>query len=179
MSHPRWCTQNFDLRGPQNATAGVRPTAIAMPSTGAGRTLARSSQDQGRYPGRLPCLTPCPTVYFLQYSATVPRDSGENDDFHAPHSCAPPLLVTIKGGGGLPLTLSLGGRSDTSGPQLLRSPTFTIIAIPDSSSSRDLGASLPLSPCLYPLLQAHRVQDNTVPSHTPFAGRTTPRPEPR
>ena len=24
-----------------------------------------------------------PTVYFLQYPTTVPRDSGENDDFHA------------------------------------------------------------------------------------------------
>src|SRR6185503_614471 len=36
------------------------------------------------------------------------------------------------------------------------------------SSSRDLGASLPLSPRLYPLLQAPLVQDNTVPSHTPL-----------
>ena len=34
------------------------------------------------------------------------------------------------------------------------------------SSSRDLGVSLPLSPRLYPLLQAPPVQDNTVPSHT-------------
>ena len=25
-----------------------------------------------------------PTVYFLQYPTTVPRDSGENDDFYAP-----------------------------------------------------------------------------------------------
>ena len=24
-----------------------------------------------------------PTVYFLQYPTTVPRDSGENNDFHA------------------------------------------------------------------------------------------------
>ena len=24
-----------------------------------------------------------PAVYFLQYPTTVPRDSGENDDFHA------------------------------------------------------------------------------------------------
>ena len=24
-----------------------------------------------------------PTVYFLQYPTTVPRDSGENDDFYA------------------------------------------------------------------------------------------------
>ena len=27
---------------------------------------------------------PCPAVYFLQCSTTVPRDSGENDDFHVP-----------------------------------------------------------------------------------------------
>src|SRR6185295_1195462 len=31
-----------------------------------------------------------------------------------------------------------------------------------------MGASLPLSPCLYTLLQAPLVQDNTVPSHTPL-----------
>ena len=36
------------------------------------------------------------------------------------------------------------------------------------SSSRDLGASLPLSPHLYPLLQAPPVQDSTVLSHTPL-----------
>jgi len=40
-----------------------------------------------------------------------------------------------------------------------------------------LAASFPAR--LYPLLQALRVQDSTVPSHTPFAGRTAPRPEPR
>ena len=32
------------------------------------------------------------TVYFLQYPTTVPRDSGENDDFHAPtHEHRPSL----------------------------------------------------------------------------------------
>ena len=45
---------------------------------------ARSPQDQGRYPGRLPRPTPCPTVYFLQYSTAAPHDLGENDDFHDP-----------------------------------------------------------------------------------------------
>ena len=39
---------------------------------------------------------------------------------------------------------------------------------PRNATSGDLGASLPLSPRLYPLLQALRVQDNTVPSHTPL-----------
>ena len=38
----------------------------------------------------------------------------------------------------------------------------------NSSSSRDLGASLPLSPRLYPILQAPLVQDSTVLSHTPL-----------
>ena len=36
-----------------------------------------------------------------------PRDSGETTTSTLPHSCAPPLLVTIKGGGGLPLAGSL------------------------------------------------------------------------
>ena len=70
----------------------VHPIAMTMPLAGAGRTPARSPQDQGRYPGRLPRLTPCPTVYFLQYSASVPRDSGENDDFHAPTHVHRPSL---------------------------------------------------------------------------------------
>ena len=33
-----------------------------------------------------------PTVYFLQYPTTVPRDSGENDDFHAPTHVRRPSL---------------------------------------------------------------------------------------
>jgi hypothetical protein len=37
-----------------------------------------------------------------------------------------------------------------------------------SSSSKDLGAFLPLSPHLYPLLQASPVQDSTVHSHSPL-----------
>ena len=33
-----------------------------------------------------------PTVYFLRYPTTVPRDSGENDDFHAPTHMHRPSL---------------------------------------------------------------------------------------
>ena len=33
-----------------------------------------------------------PTVYFLQYPTTVPRNSGENDDFHAPTHVHRPSL---------------------------------------------------------------------------------------
>src|SRR6185503_7504383 len=50
---------------------------------------------------------------------------------------------------------------------LLRTPILALASI-NSSSSRDLGASLPLSPRLYPLLQAPPVQDSTVLSHTPL-----------
>ena len=80
--------------------------------------------------------------------------------------------------------MDLRGLSRLIGSLCFKSGLSTIIRVslivaPDNStSSRDLGASLPLSPHLYPLLQALRVQDNTVPSHTPFAGRTAPWPEP-
>src|SRR6185503_4543330 len=50
---------------------------------------------------------------------------------------------------------------------LLRTPILALASI-NSSSSRDLGASLPLSPRLYPLLQTPPVQDSTVLSHTPL-----------
>ena len=46
-------------------------------------------------------------------------------------------------------------------------PQNMILALASiNSSSRDLGASLPFSPSLYPLLQAPPVQDSTVLSHT-------------
>ena len=62
---------------------------------------AQSSRDQGRNPSDSDARR-LPIVYFLQYSTTVPRDSRENDDFYTPHSCAPPILTTIKGEGRLP-----------------------------------------------------------------------------
>ena len=43
-----------------------------------------------------------PTVYFLQYPTTVPPRFRGKRRLLRPHSCAPPLLVNIKGGGGLP-----------------------------------------------------------------------------
>ena len=33
-----------------------------------------------------------PTVYFLQYPTTVPRNSGENDNFHVPTHVHRPSL---------------------------------------------------------------------------------------
>ena len=44
----------------------------------------------------------------------------------------------------------------------------SLFATFNPSSSRDLGAFLPLSPRLYPLLQAPTVEDSTVLSHTPL-----------
>ena len=43
-----------------------------------------------------------PTVYFLQCSTTVPAIQGKTTTSAPLHSCTPPLLTTIKGGGGLP-----------------------------------------------------------------------------
>ena len=86
---------------PRYAWRTVPPIATTMPPAGATRTLARSPQDQGRRPGRLPRQTPYPAVYFLQCSTTAPPRFGEKTTT----SCAytPPLLVSIKGGGGLSL----------------------------------------------------------------------------
>jgi len=82
----------------------------------------------------------------------------------------PSLLVSIKGGGEHPLrgsVVSLGITPHLEHTHSLRAPT-SLFATLNPSSSKDLGAFLPLSPRLYPLLQALRVQDNTVPSHTPL-----------
>ena len=139
-----------------------------MPPAGVGKTPARSPQDHGRHPGQPPRLAPCPTVYFLQCPTTAPpRFGGKTTTSTFPYSCTPPLLVTIKGGGGLPLR---GDVLDISDPAThTHDHHYTHSTTEHSrSSSRDLGASLPLSPRLYPLLQALRVQDNTGHSHTPF-----------
>ena len=115
-------------------------------------------------------------MYFLQYPTTVPHDSGENDDFYAlTHVRPPPCDYKRRRQASLRRALvilvSLASLSENA--QDYRAHIST-----DSTSSRDLGAFFPLLPRLYPLLQALRVQDNTVPSHTPFAGRMAPRPEP-
>ena len=106
-----------------------------------------------------------PTV--LDYC--IPTARGEHDDFRDPLYMYPSLLVSIKGGGGHPLKGSVGslGTHHSERTHSLLAPT-SLFATLNPSSSRDLGASLPRSPCLYPLLQALRLQDNTVPSHTPL-----------
>ena len=122
----------------------------------------------------------------------TPAIRGEDDDFHVSllMYAAPPCDYIRRrlghprndlwtGAGGF-LFRSLARRT------LRRFRTWSIItyapaslfATFNPSSSKDLGAFLPLSPRLYPLLQALRVQDNTVHSHIPFAGRTAQQPEP-
>ena len=87
-----------------------------------------------------------------------PCNSGRNDDLRDPLYMYPSLLVSIKGGGGHPLRGSVGSLGITLHTEHTRSllaPT-SLPATHNSFSSRDLGASLPLSPRLYPLLQAPR-----------------------
>src|SRR6185312_5864998 len=75
------------------------------------RRPARCSQDQGRYPGRLRRTPPSHSVLPTVSDHCTPRFRGKRQ-LPCPHSCAPPLLVTIKGGSGLPLAAgSLSGFS--------------------------------------------------------------------
>ena len=80
-----------------------------------------------------------------------PRNSGRNDNLRDPLCMYPSLLVSIKGGGGHPLrglVGSLGTHRSEHTHSLLASTS--LFATLNPSSSRDLGASLPLSPRLYP-----------------------------
>ena len=95
---------------PRHTWKMVHPTTTTTPPAGAVRTPARSPQGRGRCPGRLPRPTPCPTVYFPQCSTTAPPRFGEKTTTSTiPYACTPSLLVSIKGGGGLPLR---GSRSN-------------------------------------------------------------------
>ena len=140
----------------------VHPTATITPPAGAGRTTARSPQDQER----LPRPTPCSTVYFLQYSTTAPRDSGENDDFHDPL-----LMYTVppcdnKRRRRAPLKGDVGrDHPDTSTTLSTRYWHSPLSASP-LAETWELPSHSSLA-CT-PLLQAPPVQDNTVPSHTPL-----------
>src|SRR6185295_18899783 len=90
----------------------VHPTATTTPPVGAVRTPARTPQGRGRCPRQLPRPTPCPTVYFPQCSTTAPLRFGEKTTTCTiPCACTPSLLVSIKGGGGLPLRGSRSAHS--------------------------------------------------------------------
>ena len=96
MPRPRWCTQDFDLRGPQNATA---PHMEDRTPNSDNHVVCRDWQDTGAISAgprtiSRTTVTPVamPTVYFLQYPTTVLLDSGENDDFPAPTHVRRPSL---------------------------------------------------------------------------------------
>ena len=88
-----------------------------------------------------------PQCTYYSIRPLYPRDSGETTTSTLPHSCAPPLLVTIKGGGGLPLD---GTPRRLKTRSIITYALASLFATFNPSSSRDLGAFLPLSPRLYP-----------------------------
>ena len=71
-------------------------------------------------------------MYLLQYSITIPPRFGGKRRLPRPHSCTPLLLVTIKGGGRLPLDGT--HKKDASG----RDPSSLTLRHPYSSRSTPL-----------------------------------------
>ena len=63
---------------------------------------APSPRDQGQNPGRQRHAPPSHSTLPTVFDDCTPRFKGKRR-LPYPHSCAPPFLVTIKGGGGLPL----------------------------------------------------------------------------
>ena len=115
-------------------------------------------------------------MYFSQCSTTAPPRFGEKTTTFMTPLCmytVPPCVykrrrrASFKGDGHPHSQSSSHSQHHSECTHSLLAPT-SLFATLNPSSSRDLGASLPLSPRLYPLLQALRVQDNTVPSHTPL-----------
>ena len=74
------------------------------------RRLAQSSQDEGRYPGRLRRTPPSHSVLPTVSDHCTPRFRGERRLPRPYTRVRRPLLVTIKGGGGLPLRRKKAGR---------------------------------------------------------------------
>ena len=109
VPRPRWCTQDFDLRGPQNATT---PHMEDHTPNSDNHAICRDWQDTGAIsagPRTISRTTATPDAMPRSVLPTVfdhcnPRFGGKRR-LPRPHSCAPPLLVTIKGEGGLPLSL--------------------------------------------------------------------------
>ena len=121
-------------------------------------------------------------MYFPQCSNTAPPRFGEKmTTSTTPYACTPSLLVSIKGGGGLSLKgVGPFGRTQrlalltehirSSEPRYWHSPQST------PPLAEDLGASLPLSPRLYPYYRHRRykiVQCSRIPlcwTYGPTAG---------
>jgi len=151
VPHPRWSTQDFNLRGPPNATA---PHTEDRTSNSDDHAARKDWQDTGAISvGRrtMSMTTASPIVMPHSVLSTVsdhciPAIRGKRR-LPRPHSCVPSLLVTIKGGGGLPLD---GTLRRTQTRSIITYTPASLFATFSPSSSRDLEAFLPLSPCLYP-----------------------------
>ena len=149
-----------------------------MPLAGAARTPARSPQGQGRCPGQLTRPTSCPTVHFPQCSTTAPpRFGGKTTTSTIPCACTLSLLVSIKGGGGLPLR---GSRSDPFDRTQHLAPLslrywHTPQSTPPLAETWEL-PSLSHLACT-PYYRHARCKIIQCP-RTPLAGRTAPRSEP-
>ena len=96
MPRYRWCTQDSDLQGPQNA---ITPrledhTLLGWLDTGVISARPRTTTT----PDATPHIV-LPTVF----DHCTPAIQGKTTTSTFPYSCTPPLLMTIKGGGGLPL----------------------------------------------------------------------------
>ena len=108
MPRHHWCTQDPDLQGPRNATmphlqdgtpyGDEHATCWSWQDAGAisarSRTISRTTATPDAVPHSV-----LPTVF--DHCTLAIRGKTTTSTF--PYSCTPPLLVTIKGGGGLPL----------------------------------------------------------------------------
>ena len=77
--------QDPSPQGPPNATAPYIEDHASATTTPPAGTLQDDRRDLRRTKDDIQddCdARRLPTVYFLQYPTTVPRDSGENDDFY-------------------------------------------------------------------------------------------------
>jgi hypothetical protein len=99
----RWSTQDPDLQGPLNATSGGlniprrRPRRL-LGLAGRRRDLRKTTDDI-----QDDCHARCHanSVLFIVFDYCTPAIRGRTTTSMFPHSCTPPLLMTIKGGGGL------------------------------------------------------------------------------
>ena len=163
-------------------TSALRP---GSPGPSRAITTAGTLQDEGRNPGRQRRTPPSHSILPTVSDHCNPAIQGKTTTSMPPLVyTTPPYAykrrrwVSFSGGGLISLVWTLVCLASLASLLKRTRKVYRALISTDSTLSRDLGASLPLSPRLYPLLQALRVQDNTVPSHTPFAGRTAPRPEP-
>ena len=106
--HHRWCTQDPDLQGPRSATT---PHLDDCTPYSDDHAACWGWQDAGAISARprtIPKTTATPdamphSVLPAVFDYCTPVIQGKTTTSTTPCSCTPPLLVTIKGGDGLPL----------------------------------------------------------------------------